>query len=521
MQKPISRRTLLKHSVLVGAGVTLLATPAHSTAPRVLRLQVPGDAENLDPANRSGIADEDIIPLVFCGLTQYVAGDKWAWQPDAAAEIKQVDDTHVSFTLRPGIQWTNGYGELTTDDVKYTFERFLDPALKAIYKGDWDCLDHVDVVDKYKGVLVLKYPFVPLWSSTLPGASGSIICKKAVEKNGGRFTIDPLATSGPYMIKELVPQQRQVLVRNPLWNGPAYEVDEYRMLVIENEKAGELAFEAGELDLVNIASSSVERYRAHAPKHGKLSVKPSVRYSWIGMNTEHPLYKDIRVREAVQQAIDPDEVIQAAFGSAAVRAHGIVPTGLLGARSRNLTKFDPAAAKALLQQAGVANGFSTTLSCMNQSWQLTAAQVVQSDLANVGINVTIKPFETGAFWSLGQQAKGDQWKDLQLYLIEFGMGGTPDPYYASEWFTCDQVGVWNWERVCNPEFDKSNKAALGERDTEKRAAMYVRMQDLMEESGAYVFLANPATAVLYRDNLVPPIMPQGRYDFTLRQTKYL
>jgi peptide/nickel transport system substrate-binding protein len=146
---------------------------------------------------------------------------------------------------------------------------------------------------------------------------------------------------------------------------------------------------------------------------------------------------------------------------------------------------------------------------------------VQSDLANVGIIVTIKPYETGAFWSLGQQAKGDQWKDLQLYLIEFGMGGTPDPYYAWEWFTCDQVGVWNWERVCNSEFDKLNKAALGRQDAEKRAAMYVRMQDLMEESGAYVFLANPITAVLYRDNLLPAIMPQGRYDFTLRQTKYL
>src|SRR3546814_15530005 len=83
---------------------------------------------------------------------------------------------------------------------------------------------------------------------------------------------------------------------------------------------------------------------------------------------------------------------------------------------------------------------------------LTIAQVVQASLAEIGIDVVINQRDSATFWSLGDQSVGDQWKDMQLFLNRFSMD--PDPSYAPEWFTCEQVGVWNWERVCNPEFDK-------------------------------------------------------------------
>jgi peptide/nickel transport system substrate-binding protein len=499
----------------------LLGSRAHAADYRALRVQVTGDAEVIDPANRSGIADEDIIPLIFSNLIKYKGDNSFEWELDAASDIRQVDDTHVRFSLRPGIQWTNGFGDLTAEDVKFTYERFLDTTHKAVYKGDWDFLDHVEVQDKYSGVLVLKYPFVPLWSSTLPGASGAIICKKALEANGGKFPTDPPVSAGPYIVKELVPQQRQVLVRNPAWNGQRYEVDEFRMIVVADEKSAERAFEAGELDLSEVSATSVDRYRANPPKESTLVIRPSANYYWLGMNTEHPLYKDIRVRKAIQKAVNVDEVIKAAFGNTAQPAYGIVPTGLLGARTSVKYKYDPQAAKAELTAAGAGAGFSTTLHCMNKTEQITAVQVIQANLADVGIKAEIKALETGAFWALGQQAKGDMYKDLQLYLIRFGLGGTPDPFYATEWFTCEQVGVWNWERICNPEFDKLHKAALSEADPKKRAETYIRMQEMMEDTGAYVFLTHGNNAVLYRDSIVPSIMPQGRYTFTLKKTRFV
>jgi peptide/nickel transport system substrate-binding protein len=85
----------------------------------------------------------------------------------------------------------------------------------------------------------------------------------------------------------------------------------------------------------------------------------------------------------------------------------------------------------------------------------------------------------------------------------------PDPSWATVWFTPDQIGVWNWERWNSPEFGELHKKALVEKDVAKRDEMYKKMQDLMEESGAYIFLTHEANAAVYRDNIVPATQPDG------------
>jgi peptide/nickel transport system substrate-binding protein len=86
---------------------------------------------------------------------------------------------------------------------------------------------------------------------------------------------------------------------------------------------------------------------------------------------------------------------------------------------------------------------------------------------------------------------------------------TPDPYYATSWFTCEQAGVWNWERHCNEEFDKIHNEGPRELDNNKRDAMYQRAQDIMEESGAYKFITHEATPVIYSNSIVPALRPDG------------
>jgi peptide/nickel transport system substrate-binding protein len=78
------------------------------------------------------------------------------------------------------------------------------------------------------------------------------------------------------------------------------------------------------------------------------------------------------------------------------------------------------------------------------------------------------------------------------------------------WFTCDQVGVWNWERVCNKEFDELHNKALAELDNDKRDVMYKKLQDMMEESGAYRFITHEATPAIYRDTIIPGVRPDGQ-----------
>jgi peptide/nickel transport system substrate-binding protein len=87
----------------------------------------------------------------------------------------------------------------------------------------------------------------------------------------------------------------------------------------------------------------------------------------------------------------------------------------------------------------------------------------------------------------------------------------PDPSWATAWFVPAQIGIWNWERWNSPLFGTLHEAALAEMDLAKRGAMYVRMQELMEESGAYLFLTHEVSSVVYRDTIAPSLTPDARY----------
>jgi peptide/nickel transport system substrate-binding protein len=94
-----------------------------------------------------------------------------------------------------------------------------------------------------------------------------------------------------------------------------------------------------------------------------------------------------------------------------------------------------------------------------------------------------------------------------MYIQRFNMEA--DPSWATAWFVSSQIGLWNWERFSNPEFDRLDSDAKSEADPTKRGAMYRRMQDLMEESGSYVFLTHGVNASISRDTIKPALTPDG------------
>jgi peptide/nickel transport system substrate-binding protein len=178
----------------------------------------------------------------------------------------------------------------------------------------------------------------------------------------------------------------------------------------------------------------------------------------------------------------------------------------VGHRDIPLPERDIEGATKLLEEAGATN-LTLTLDILNKAERLAVAQVIQANLAEVGITVEIRPHDSGTFWTLGDEKAGTAWKDLQLYVQRFSM--QPDPSFATAWFTPDQVGVWNWERWRSPEFGELHKKAIVEIDPAKRQEMYARMQDLMDESGAYLILTHELTAAIYSDKIVPAVLPDG------------
>ena len=147
------------------------------------------------------------------------------------------------------------------------------------------------------------------------------------------------------------------------------------------------------------------------------------------------------------------------------------------------------------------------LDVANDTLYLTPAQVIQWSLKKVGIEVEIRTQDASTFMTLGSEAAGDQWQDIQLFIQSF-VGGA-DPYYSITWFISKQMGHWNWERFANEEFDQLNDDALATNDVAERNQIYQRMQDLMEQSGCYRFISNGVMPQIIRNTIKPAYAPDG------------
>ena len=133
-----------------------------------LNVRLGEDFTTLDPAFWQSGADLTMINVLFPKLIEFKSGSDWEYELQAAESIEQVDELTIKFTLKPGLMWTGDYGEVTAEDVKYSYERYIDPDLASPIIGDWLPLKEVEVLDKYNGIIHLKEPFAPIWWSTLP-----------------------------------------------------------------------------------------------------------------------------------------------------------------------------------------------------------------------------------------------------------------------------------------------------------------------------------------------------------------
>jgi peptide/nickel transport system substrate-binding protein len=505
----MSRRETIRGAAAMAAITALGIDPSQVLAADddVLKVRLRVDLQILDPGYMIGGPETTVVHACMPRLAVPVkeADGTAGWRPsDFVEKVGQDDSTHISFTLKQGLMWSNGAGELTAADVKFSFDRMLN----ADWASRWPTLDHVDVKDKYSGTIVLKSPFVAVWLMGMASESGTIVPKALVEKmKDQKFTMPLPAQLGPYTMTDWQPKQKAVLKANPDWFGAKPYFKEVHLVDVEDFKAAELAFEAGELDFTDIPPDTAARYMKTPPQSGKLLNQPGPFYTWMGMNTQNPKLSDIRVRKAIQRAIDVDAILQAGYAGVCPKANGIVPIGILGHRDKAAYAYNPDEAKSLLKEAGVSDLNLEIKTLAGETARVAACQIIQANLGDVGITVKVTPVDSGPFWNLGLESKGDAWKTLELWIMQYQT--TPDPADAMQWFQKNQVGVWNWERWSDPEFETLWAKGLEETDRTKRAAIYVRMQEIMENTGAYVWLTFDPLFYAYKDKIQPGFDSEG------------
>jgi peptide/nickel transport system substrate-binding protein len=501
----LSRREfLLTTSGVVALPITGLSSLPAAAAHEELTVRVETDIGNLDPGNRVGSTEDNILFACNQNLARFNPG-KLDCGLDAAKSLNQVSETEIDFELNPGQMFSGGYGEMTADDVKFSFERFTKPGpggKKLAYAEDLGALDHVEVTGKYTGKLILKNPAPALWVIGICDGSGAILSKKAVEELGDKIATT-LIGSGPYVLKDWKPKEQFVLEVNPDYKGA--DKPYFKRIVakpIAEPKTAVISFLAKEIAFTEVEPTALPQVEAD-PDSATIKLD-GIDYQWIGINVEKPPYTDLRVRQAVRYGIDVDQIIAGAYSGTVSRAKTLLAPGLLGHwEAAPVYQRDVEKAKALLAEAGQTS-FTTTLTCLNDATTQAIAQIVQANLADIGITVNINALDSGAYWAMGDNDKS---KDLELTIIPYS--SKFDPSFQTQWFVSSQVGVWNWQRWKNPEFDKLHEEAASTTDNDKRQAMYVRMQELLDQSASCIWITHGVRDFAYAKWLKPSVLPNG------------
>lgn len=508
MVKRVSRRSF----VAAGAGI---AGAAGLNLPFAAQAQVTGgprpninvravqEFEVIDPAHRRSPTDGNVMRVVYQRLMTTKANSS-ELELDAASEVKQSSPTTIDFKLKPGLMFTDGFGELTAEDVKFSFERIgLPPkegAKESSYKADWLHLVGVEVKNKYEGRITLAQPRANIFDVVIADGSGCIVSKKAVEQRGPEFGFKPVG-SGPYQVASFDKQKGVVLRRNAAYKGTRRgNFDEINVRVITDPKTADLALRAGEIDFAILSPAAADPLRGIAGL--TVTDQPSIAYVWMGMNTEKGPLADVRVRQAIRLGVDVDQMLLAGYNGKVPRLNTALPPQIMGHwKEAPVYKRNVAEARSLLAAAGASN-LKLKLTVLNQPEYQNMALVARALLAEIGVTIEVDAQPGGTYWSSG---KGDAGKNLELYMARFN--AKHDPNFVLQWFTPSQIGNWNWSRWNSSEFDALFKGADGETDPAKRRQMVVDMQKAMDKSGAYVWLTNEASALVHRTWLKPASVP--------------
>jgi peptide/nickel transport system substrate-binding protein len=461
----LSRRDALK---VGGAALALAVTGSHGAAapaeaqtPKrggVLRLTVQADPLHFDPHQTISFVTMVPLSLVYSRLVKVKAGPSvrpmtYPIEPDLAESWTQQNDTTYVFKLRKGVRWhpkppVNGR-ELTADDVKYTYERFLTITGNP-NKPVLEYVDRIEAVDKHTVKFTLKEPnawFLDLLAST----STWIVAKECVEKFGDLKKVESVVGTGPWMLERWEPNVKLVYVRNPNYFVPGLPYADGVDMLIDKDPSSRLAtWLSGKTDFGPEYQHAVRWLDAPLARQRKPGLQ-TAEYTWltsgaVGFKLANPPFGDLRVRRALGRATNVAEVFESlAFSQGHWTPNPIVPAAFaewsipidqLGPEGKKLYEFNTAEAKRLLAEAGHPNGFKTTVEAPAAVYGPDFDDFVAITVKNwkaAGIDADLKLKEYGAFISSTIFGKFDAmflglrgaWADPEAYFYRWFMPGQP------------------------------------------------------------------------------------------------
>jgi ABC-type transport system substrate-binding protein len=352
------------------------------------------DPRSLDPALSTDVPTGEVVSLLFDNLTQFDADAKLvpglarSWETDAAG-------VRYTFHLRSGATFHDGR-PVKASDVRASMLRALAPGssggrswplypifgARAYASGKGKEVQGIAVPDDSTVVLTLEEPL-----NVFPKLLAMPVAAVVPTPTAADFDQRPNG-SGPWRFVSWSHDDAIVLARNERYWGGAPKSDTLRIRIIPEPLTQAAEYEAGQLSVVEVPIGETRRWEE---THGsELQRRPGLKDLYVAINTSRGPLKDVRVRQALNHAIDVPTLLATVFANRGVRAAGSVPPGITGYdSSRTPYAYDPARAKQLLADAGYPRGFAVKLWRTQRAELARLAQSIQQNLAEVGVRAEI------------------------------------------------------------------------------------------------------------------------------------
>jgi peptide/nickel transport system substrate-binding protein len=508
-----SRRTMLKAFGAAGAAALLRVNGGNGAlaAPRnplsrsaarfqdgsVLRVARGQVTDSLDAQKTSALVAHEIMWQIYDSLIYL--DELGTVHPGLATEWTIADDgLSVTYTLREGVNFHDGT-PFNAAAVQATVERHLDPATASPTAFMLGPLENVEATGDYEAVYTYSEPFVPMFVG-LGYSYCAPMSMAAVEKFGADLGRNPVGT-GPYKFVEWTADDTIVLEKNPehTWATSYYPVDQppqidrVEFLVIPEDATRLAALETGEVDLVaGTDAVPIDKIRILSETPGlQVVTRPALGCYYAYINTAHEPLNDERVRQALNYAVDKEAIVGLVLDGNGAPSFNALGSGF-GDYDPNLEQYayDPEKAKALLAEAGVDSLDLTFLVIASPIYQ-RAAEVIQQNLAEVNINVSLEAMPVADVFARGPSGDWDlcffyyTYSDPDiLYLILSTRGG------SLAWSFTEDEELNDWLDAQRVEFDK-----------EARHELLLKVQQRVNEAAYLLFLWEGVYVAASREGL--------------------
>ncbi|SHK11829.1 ABC transporter substrate-binding protein [Paramaledivibacter caminithermalis] len=473
----------------------------------IFRSYLGNDLKTLDPAFATAEREGKMVSLLYDSLVKFDVNGKVI--PSLAKSWETPDDSTLIFHLVDNAKFHNG-NPFTAQDVKYSFERILDPEVgsprtwvfekvkgaKDFMEGKSDSVEGIEVSDDYTVKITLEQPFAP-FLSMLGMPAAHIVDKNEIEKYPDQkdYAFNPVGT-GPFKFVEYSNGDKFVIEANEdYFSGRPY-IDGVNYRIIQDESTAVAEFEAGNLDELDIPTADIDRLKNNPAYAPYILTSNTFWNFYIGLTFNKEPFNDIRVRKAFCYAIDREAIINTVKRNAGVVSNGPIPPGLDGYREGlNPYPYNIDKAKELLAEAG----YSEENPCSFELWHsdsktnVALLEPIQAMLNQAGFKAKLVAMEWNSYKAAVRAG------EAQAFYLSWGADYPDAENYLYPLFHSSMSGGGgNETRYNNPEFDKIIEQAQRTSDYDERIKLYQKAEDITIEDAARLWLYLSKEWLLYR-----------------------